>query len=103
MPHKNGPEAFPPFRLVAQFTDGARLTFDGLTWDQAYQAIVRACQEHGDMLWYDGVTDEHYEHGQYYRLVPQPDPIHLPFPILDLTDHHGEDIPSAPFVDTEDP
>ena len=35
---------YPPYRLVAQFADGARLLFDGL----------------------------HYENGKYYKLIPPP-------------------------------
>lgn len=103
MPHKNDQEIFPPFRLVAQFEDGTRRIFDGLTWDQAYQAVVRACGQHGDTIWYDGVTDEHYTNGVFHQLRPGPAPIHLPFPILDITDYHGDDIPDVPLEghDTE--
>ena len=30
---------YPPYRLVAQFADGARLLFDGLTEAQAQQSM----------------------------------------------------------------
>lgn len=75
---------FPPFRYVAQFADGSRLLFDGLTQQQAYDAIMEACAQHGDCAWYDGVTDQHYEKGQYYKLLPPPPS--LPFPVFDVTD-----------------
>ena len=76
---------FPPFRLVAQFADGARLLFDGLTWDGAYRSMADAQRLHGDVVWYDGVTDRHYENGRYYRLIPHPPTITA----IDLTDYHG--------------
>ena len=53
------PEIFPAFRLVAQFTDGQRLLFDGFTEEQARQRMEAAAAQHGDITWYDGVTDLH--------------------------------------------
>ena len=35
----NTQQIFPAFRLVAQFADGQRLTFDGLTEQQAQQSM----------------------------------------------------------------
>lgn len=78
------PQAFPAYRLVAEFADGSRLTFDGLTQQQARSAMEDAAEDRGDIVWWDGVTDEHYENGLFHAAIPAP-PI-LPFPILDLTD-----------------
>ena len=47
------PEIFPAFRLVAQFTDGQRLLFDGFTEEQAQQRMEAATAQHGDITWYD--------------------------------------------------
>lgn len=77
--------AYPPHRLVAQFADGARLLFDGLTMQQAMDAMSEAQEQHGDIAWYDGVTDQHYENGTYYQLTPQPSGV----AVIDLTDYHG--------------
>ncbi len=77
---------FAPWRLVAEFSDGARLTFDGLTETQAYDAMVAVCDEHGDLGWYDGVTDVNYEKGQYYKTLPRP-------PCVDIVDFSGYDGP----------
>ena len=66
------PEVFPAYRLVAEFADGQRLTFDGLTEQQAQDRMEAAQAQHGDICWYDGVTDQHYENGKYYKLTPQP-------------------------------
>ncbi len=82
------PDVYPAHRLVAQFADGQRLTFDGLTKQQARDSMERAQAQHGDIVWYDGVTDEHYENGIFHAAVPPP-PV-LPFPILDLTDYTPE-------------
>lgn len=98
MSNKNN-QVFPPFRLVAEFADGSRRLFDGLTRQQAMDAMMAAQDAHGDIAWYDGVTDEHYTGGVFHKLRPGQDPIHLPFPILDLTDYHGEGIPDVPFED----
>lgn len=80
-------EAFPAFRLVAQFADGTRQTFDGLTEDQARQLMEAAQLRHGDIAWYDGVTDEHYENGVYHKMVPPPPEIAM----IDLTDYKNEE------------
>ncbi len=76
------PEVFPAFRLVAHFLDGQRLLFDGLTEQQAQKAMEDAQAIHGDILWYDGVTDLHYENGKYYALLPDTPEIAL----IDLTE-----------------
>ena len=76
---------YPPYRLVAQFADGARLLFDGLTETQAQQSMEAAQAQHGDIAWYDGVTDLHYENGKYYNLIPPPPEVTL----IDLTEYTG--------------
>ena len=79
-------QVFTPYRLVAEFADGSRLLFDGLTEEQAYNRIVAATKLHGDVSWYDGVTDQHYENGRYYKLVPETG-LHLTQ--IDLTEYDG--------------
>lgn len=76
-------QVFLPFRLVASFADGARLLFDGLTEDHARQAMEAAQAHHGDITWWDAVTDQHYDHGHYYGTLPPPPEITL----IDLTDY----------------
>lgn len=63
-------EVFLPFRLVAAFADGSRLLFDGVTEDAARQAMDAAQQQHGDITWFDGVTDQFYEHGRFHATIP---------------------------------
>ena len=46
------PEVFPAYRLVAEFADGQRLTFDGLTEQQAQDRMEAAQAQHGDICWY---------------------------------------------------
>lgn len=58
-----------PFQLVAQFADGARLIFGGVTEEQATDKMEAAQAQHGDIYWYDGVTDAHYENGQHYATI----------------------------------
>ena len=77
-------DIFPAYRLVAQFADGQRLTFDGLTDQQAQTRMEAAQTLHGDICWYDGVTDQHYENGRYYKLTPQPPEITM----IDLTGYN---------------
>ena len=55
------PEFFAPWRIVGAFGDGARLTFDGLTEQQAIDAMDAAQAQHGDIIWWDRVTDVNYE------------------------------------------
>ena len=78
---------FPAFRLVAQFADGARLTFDGFTEVQARQRMEAAQTRHGDITWYDGVTDDHYENGMYHKMVPSPTEITA----IDLTGYNEKE------------
>lgn len=80
----NTQQIFPAFRLVAQFADGQRLTFDGLTEQHAQQSMEAAQAQHGDITWFDGVTDQHYENGHYYKLTPQPPEITM----IDLTGYN---------------
>lgn len=65
-------EVFAPWRIVATFSDGSRLTFDGITEEQARAAAEKAMDEHGDISWWNRVTDKHYEDGRYYKTVPEP-------------------------------
>lgn len=81
------PEIFPAFRLVAEFANGQRLTFDGLTEQQAQDRMEAAQAAHGDICWYDGVTDQHYENGHYHKLTPPPPTINL----IDLTDYPAKE------------
>lgn len=67
---------------MADFSDGSRLTFDGLTEEQAQEAMEAAQKEHGDIGWYDGVTDVNYENGRYYKTVPPP-------PCINIVDYDG--------------
>lgn len=80
-------DIFPAYRLVAQFADGQRLTFDGLTEQQAQNRMEAAQALHGDICWYDGVTDQHYENGHFYKLMPPPPTINM----IDLMDYHEKE------------
>lgn len=75
-------KTFFPVRLVASFADGARLLFDGLTEEQAQQSMEAAQVQHGEITWWDGVTDLNYERGRYYATLP-PSP---EISIIDLTE-----------------
>lgn len=79
-------QIYPAFRLVAQFSDGQRLYFDGLTEQQAQQRMEAAQAQHGDLTWFDGVTDLHYEDGRYHAMVPPPPTVTM----IDLTEYPGE-------------
>lgn len=80
-------EVFPAFRLVAQFADGQRLLFDGLTEQQARQSMEAAQTKHGEITWWDGVTDQHYENGRYFATLPPPPGITF----YDLTDYPNKE------------
>lgn len=37
------------------------------------RAAMEAAQTaHGEITWFDGVTDQHYENGRYYASLPDP-------------------------------
>lgn len=50
-----------PSRGPVRSTASAWHTFDGLTEQQAQNRMEAAQALHGDICWYDGVTDQHYE------------------------------------------
>lgn len=68
---------FAPWRLVASFADGSRLLFDGLTEEQAHAAMEAAEKKHGDIGYWNRVTDLNYEDGRYYKTTPEPATIHV--------------------------
>lgn len=82
MPTNDPGRVFLACRLVASFADGSRLLFDGADEDQARQLMEAAQSQHGDITWWDGVTDQNYEHGRYYATLP-PSP---EISIIDLTE-----------------
>lgn len=94
-------EVFPPYRCAAAFADGSRLTFDGLTRDQARSTMEAAMEQHGDIGWWDWVTDENYRKGEYHKLISPP--THLPFPVFDLTDCSTEEERQKALQDPFDP
>lgn len=47
---ENQAQVFPAHRLAAEFADGSRLLFDGLTYEQARGAMEGAPGEHGDII-----------------------------------------------------
>ena len=75
-------EFFAPWRLVAAFGDGTRMLFDGLTEEQARDAMEAAYEQHGDICYWNRVTDLNYEDGRYYKTVPEP-------PCIDIVDYEG--------------
>ena len=82
MPTNDPGRVFLACRLVASFADGSRLLFDGADEDQARQLMEAAQVQHGDITWWDGVTDQNYERGRYYATLP-PSP---EISIIDLTE-----------------
>lgn len=56
---------FFPCRIVADYADGARLTFDGLTMDHAKSLMEAAQASHGDIAYWNTVTDDHYDDGHF--------------------------------------
>lgn len=65
-------QIFLPFCLVAEFADGSRIRFPGLDERHSRSLMEAAQAQHGDIAWYDVVTDENYTSGQYYRTLPPP-------------------------------
>lgn len=82
MPKNDPGQVFLACRLVASFADGSRLLFDGVDEDQARQLMEAAQSQHGEITWWDGVTDLNYERGRYYATLP-PSP---EISIIDLTE-----------------
>lgn len=79
------PQIFMPFCIVAAFGDGQRIRFPGIDKDHCYDLMLSACEQHGDVTWYDYVTDEFYENGVYYKLTPQPPTVN----VVDYTGYNG--------------
>ena len=58
------------------------ISYNEYAFEKLDQVMEAAQAQHGDICWYDGVTDQHYENGKYYKLAPQPPEII----VIDLTD-----------------
>lgn len=56
--------------LVAEFSDGTRKRFYAESEEVAFDLITEAAGNHDGLAWYDGVTDENYEKGIYYKYIP---------------------------------
>ena len=83
-------DIFPAYRLVAQFADGQRLTFDGLTEQQAQTRMEAAQALHGDICWYDGVTSSPLcVRASIAAANPAPPPPTIN--MIDLTDYHEKE------------
>ena len=81
----NEMQTFYPWCVVAAFSDGSRLTFGGSTEEQARSAMEAASNEHGEISWWDRVTDTNYVDGQYYQLLPDQPTLH----VVDLAGYDG--------------
>ena len=81
----NEMQTFYPWCVVAAFSDGSRLTFGGSTEEQARSAMEAASNEHGEISWWDHVTDTNYVDGQYYQLLPDLPTLH----VVDLAGYDG--------------
>ena len=56
-----------------------------MTEEQAYDAMIAAQEQHGDIGYWNRVTDQNYEDGRYYKLIPEPPAVH----IVDFTGYDG--------------
>ena len=65
------------WRLVAALRTAPACWFDGLTEEQAREAMEAAQEEHGDIGYWNRVTDQNYEDGRYYKTVPPPPCINI--------------------------
>lgn len=80
-------DIFPAYRLVAQFADGQRLTFDGLTEQQAQTQAGRPRRRSTGIFAGTTAYRQHYENGHFYKLTPPPPTINM----IDLTDYHEKE------------
>lgn len=67
-PKTNKPLEMPAYCLVASYADGTRQLFYGDTDEEAQEKLEAAMSEHGQITWYDDVTDLNYQRGKYYKL-----------------------------------
>ena len=98
---ENKTKVFAPYRCVAAFADGSRLTFDGITREQARAAMDAAMEQHGEYSWWDWVSDANYQGGEYHLLTPPP-PV-FPLPLIDLTDCETDEQRQQALQDPFDP
>lgn len=59
--------------------------FDGLTEEQAHAAMEAAQTEHGDIGYWNRVTDVNYEDGQYCGTLQEPPTVH----VVDFSGYDG--------------
>ena len=68
--------------MIAKFSDNTIKRFPGISKDFCIAAIYEYSKTHGDICWYDRVTDEQYCAGILWSAVPDPPTL----PIIDLTE-----------------
>lgn len=54
-----------PWKMYAEYTDGAELYFYGNSEEECIQEIADRQEEHGECTMYTGVNDEDYVDGEY--------------------------------------
>lgn len=54
-----------PWKMVGRFEDDEEITVGGFSEDDCMKQLIDRMDEHGELTWYSGVTDEDYAAGEY--------------------------------------
>lgn len=54
-----------PWKMVARHADGEEIEVGGFSEEDCMEKLCDLEEQHGEMTWYSGVTDEDYVAGEY--------------------------------------
>jgi hypothetical protein len=54
-----------PWKMVGEYADGEQVTVGGSNEEDCMQKLIDRIEQHGELTWYSGVTDEDYQFGKY--------------------------------------
>lgn len=58
------PQILSPFKYVGEYDDGSSIEVGGDDEDECIYKLIRLADQHGDLIWYSGVTDTNYVDGE---------------------------------------
>ena len=54
-----------PWKMVARYADSEEIEVGGNSEEDCMERLAELEEQHGEMTWYSGVSDEDYANGEY--------------------------------------
>lgn len=53
------------WKMIGRYADGEELTVGGFDESECMSKLIDLREQHGELTWYSGFSDEDYEAGEY--------------------------------------